>query len=150
MVIEELPDLTITVGGTGGDAQHQEKVATPPRYTSYDAQTNTVTLMSSRDSLTSLAEDERKFRALAERWYVDTMPLSSYLEKIMHPAYQKILTLDKAAVPFILRELEDMPNDWFWALRVITDEDPVREEDAGDLEKMAASWLNWGRERGII
>lgn len=96
------------------------------------------------------AEIEQKFCALAEQWYVDTMPLSSYYEKILHPAYQKILTLGKAAVPFILRELADEPNDWFWALRIITDADPVTAEQAGDMEAMAEAWLRWGRGNGYI
>jgi hypothetical protein len=95
-------------------------------------------------------EVEAKFRALAEQWYIETMPLSSYFEKILHPAYQKILTLGKAAVPFILRELEDEPNDWFWALRMITDADPVTAEQAGDMEAMAQAWLRWGRGNGYI
>jgi hypothetical protein len=75
---------------------------------------------------------------------------SSYFDKILHPAYQKILTLGKAAVPFILRELQDMPNDWFWALRVITDEDPTTPEQAGDMEAMARAWLEWGKGKRYI
>ncbi|MDT7777667.1 MAG: hypothetical protein QOC99_179 [Acidobacteriota bacterium] len=96
------------------------------------------------------AEVEKQFRVLAEQWYIETMPLSSYFEKILHPAYQKLLTLGEAAVPFILRELEDEPNDWFWALRIITDADPVTAEQAGDMEAMAEAWLRWGRENGYI
>jgi len=97
-----------------------------------------------------VAEVEQKFRTLAEQWYVETMPLSSYFEKILHPAYQKILTLSVAAVPLILRELQDEPTDWFWALRIITDDDPVKPEDAGDMVAMAAAWLAWGKENNYI
>lgn len=96
------------------------------------------------------AEVEHKFRVLAEQWYIETMLLSSYIEKILHPAYQKILTLNEAAIPLILRELQDEPNDWFWALRIITDDDPVRPEDAGDMTAMADAWLKWGRSKGYI
>ncbi|HEX8163530.1 MAG TPA: hypothetical protein VF538_16790 [Pyrinomonadaceae bacterium] len=98
-----------------------------------------------------IAEVERKFRSLAEQWYLETMFSSAYLDKILHPAYQKILTLDKdVVVPLILRELQDMPNDWFWALRVITDEDPTSPEQAGDMEAMAQAWLEWGKENKYL
>lgn len=93
---------------------------------------------------------EQKFRTLAEQWYIGTMFRSSYLDKILHPAYQKILTLGEAAVPFILRELQDAPSDWFWALRFLTDADPTTPEQAGDMEAMSAAWLDWGREKGHI
>jgi hypothetical protein len=96
------------------------------------------------------AQIEREFRALAEQWYLGTMFRSSYLDKILHPAYQKILTLGVAVVPFILRELKDAPSDWFWALRTLTDADPTTPDQAGNMEAMAEAWLAWGRERGLI
>jgi hypothetical protein len=96
------------------------------------------------------AQVEQTFRMHAERWYLDTLILSSYFEKILHPDYQRILTLGIDAVPLILRELEDMPNDWFWALRVLTDADPVRPEQAGDMQAMADAWIEWGKVEGYI
>lgn len=93
---------------------------------------------------------EARFRALAEQWYLDTLLTSSYYEKILHPAYQKILTLNQDAIPLILRELESMPNDWFWALRILTDADPVTPDQAGEMQAMADSWLAWGRDKGYI
>jgi hypothetical protein len=97
-----------------------------------------------------VSEVETRFRALAEQWYMETMFVSTYLDKILHPAYQKILTLGEAAIPFILRELQDVPNDWFWALRIISNDDPVKPEQAGDMDAMAEAWLSWGREKGHI
>lgn len=92
----------------------------------------------------------RKFEALAEQWYVETMASSAYLDKILHPAYQKIMVLGARAVPLILRELQAMPNDWFWALRMLTDDDPVTPDQAGDMAAMAEAWLRWGREKGHV
>ena len=40
-------------------------------------------------------------------------------------------------VPLILSELEKEPHHWFWALEAITDENPVAESDAGDVEASA-------------
>jgi len=50
----------------------------------------------------------------------------------------------------ILRELQKEPAPWFLALRVITGEDTVGRNDAGNFSKMADAWLTWGRERGYI
>jgi hypothetical protein len=56
--------------------------------------------------------------------------------------------MGSAAVPFILAEIRsegDEPDQWFWALKAITGEDPVRDEDRGDVVAMAKSWLDWAK-----
>jgi hypothetical protein len=75
---------------------------------------------------------------------------SSVLKWVMHPAYQRIIGKGKDAVPFILRELEREPDHWFWALNAITGEDPVKEEDKGDIAAMSRAWIHWGRQSGYI
>ncbi len=131
---------------------HEQK-ATP--VTHLDLPNLRVTFMSADDVFVPLsqpvsAETEQSFRLHAERWYMDTLRLSSYYEKILHPEYQKILTLGTEAVPLILRELEDMPNDWFWALQILTEADPVQEHQTGDMQAMADAWLQWGHDEGYI
>lgn len=96
------------------------------------------------------AELERTFVELAKRWRAETALLSSVTKIAMHPAYQRIIGMGPAAVPLILRDLEQQPDHWFWALTAITGEDPVRPEDAGDIERMARAWLAFGQERGYI
>ncbi|MDE0105247.1 MAG: hypothetical protein OXN89_22965 [Bryobacterales bacterium] len=57
---------------------------------------------------------------------------------------------DRALRP-ILEQLEaegDDPDQWFWALQVITGEDPVKREDRGNFRKMAKAWLEWARYEG--
>lgn len=76
--------------------------------------------------------------------------LSSSTEKAVHPAYQRIIGLGPAVVPLVLRELEQHGGHWFWALRALTGENPVRPEDAGQVRKMTESWLEWGRQRGLV
>ncbi|HKR59037.1 MAG TPA: hypothetical protein VJS64_04835 [Pyrinomonadaceae bacterium] len=138
---------------TVSDSYYEQRV-TPPSH--LDLGSLTVTLMSSDDSFVPLgesevrAEVEQAFRLHAERWYSDTLILSSYLEKILHPDYQKILTLGPEVVPLILNELTDMPNDWFWALRMLTEADPVEPEQAGDMQAMANAWIEWGKAEGMI
>jgi hypothetical protein len=93
---------------------------------------------------------ESSFNSLAEKWYLETIHSSGYLDKVLHPAYQRIIGLGKDIIPFILRELQDEPSEWFWALRALTGEDPTTEDMAGNREKLAEAWLNWGKENGYI
>jgi hypothetical protein len=93
--------------------------------------------------------DAEKFYSLAEAWRQDVRVTSSLTEMILHPAYQRIIGMGIAAVPFILHELERKPDHWFWALTAITGADPVQPEDRGKLRKMAEAWLRWGREQGL-
>jgi hypothetical protein len=99
----------------------------------------------------ALAEDddeESKFRRLADQWLRETAHISSIKKACMHPAYQRIIGMGPAVVPYLLRELERNPDHWFWALNAITEEDPARAEDSLDGAKRA--WLQWGREKGYL
>jgi hypothetical protein len=93
-------------------------------------------------------EIEKKFIRLRDLWKSQRGPESSTTRLMMHPAYQKIIGMGPAVVPLLLRELEHEPDNWFWALRAITEEDPVPPETRGDGGAMARAWLNWARERG--
>ena len=93
---------------------------------------------------------EKQFNLLAEQWYLDTLHSSAYLDRILHPAYQRIIGLGKDVIPLILRELQDAPAEWFWALRALTGEDVTTPEMAGKRGEMAKVWLNWGKENGYI
>lgn len=95
-----------------------------------------------------LSEAE-KFHSLAETWRNDVRLTSSLTDMILHPAYQRIIGMGVAAIPFLLRELERKPDHWFWALTAITGADPVSAEDRGKLRKMADAWLRWGKEQGL-
>jgi hypothetical protein len=68
---------------------------------------------------------------------------------VLHPAYQRIIGMGTAAVPFLLCELERRPDHWFWALTAITGADPVKPEHRGKLREMANAWLKWGKEQGL-
>ena len=76
------------------------------------------------------------------------MFLSDANKIIEHSAFQEILAMGEAVIPFMLRDLEKEPRQWVWALLRITGENPLRREDAGDSRKMAAAWLRPGREHG--
>ena len=79
--------------------------------------------------------------------------MSWVTDMAMCPAYQSMIAMGLAAVPLILSQLTsegDEPDHWFWALRTLTNLDPVKAEDRGDIVKMADAWLGWGRSAGYV
>jgi hypothetical protein len=91
---------------------------------------------------------EAEFNSLAEEWRAETGMLSLVTQKSMHPAYQKIIGMGQPVVPLILRDLEQKPDHWFWALRAITGDNPVKPEQRGRMKMMAQAWIEWGKEHG--
>jgi hypothetical protein len=61
----------------------------------------------------------------------------------MHPAYQRIIGMGPVVLPLILREMQERGGHWFWALRAISEEDPVDAQDAGAIKKMTEAWLQF-------
>ncbi len=104
----------------------------------------------SSGSVGATTDIEADFQRLATEWKQETAHLSSPEMIAAHRAYQEIIGMGKNAIPFILRDLEDSPSQWFWALRSIVGESPVRPEDRGDVDAMAAAWLEWGRRNLYI
>ena len=91
---------------------------------------------------------ESLFQELASDWRLQCASASSVTKMAMHPAYQRIIGLGQPVVPLLLRELERKPENWFWALKAITGADPVPARDRGLMRKMAAAWIEWGRNAG--
>jgi hypothetical protein len=95
--------------------------------------------------------NERRFKELAAQWKKETKFVSNITTKSVHLAYQKIIGMGEAAVPLILKDLKDNgPGDWFWALTMITDENPITEEIAGNMKAMTGAWLQWGTNIGYL
>jgi hypothetical protein len=90
----------------------------------------------------------RTFAELAEAWRRETQFISFVQQRVVHPAYQRIIGMGWAAVPLILRELQRQPEHWLWALQAITGEEPAR--NASGLQAASEAWLRWGRERGLL
>jgi hypothetical protein len=94
---------------------------------------------------------QEQFHQLAATWKQETGHLSNMTTRAMHPAYQRIIGMGREVVPFILEEFRKGElDDWFWALYAITGENPITEEIAGDMDKMAEAWLQWGRATGYL
>jgi hypothetical protein len=93
---------------------------------------------------------EATFVRLRDIWLQEAGHLSSMSARAMHPAYQRIIGLGAEVLPLLLRELDQHPAQWTWALRAISGEDPVPTEDRGALRKEREAWLAWGARSGLI
>jgi hypothetical protein len=91
-----------------------------------------------------------RFRRLSVEWKQRSHHMSNSVQMAMLPAYQRIIGIGLAAVPLILEELRREPNQWFWALEAITEENPVPPEAVGQVRLMAQAWLDWGCRHGFI
>lgn len=94
---------------------------------------------------------ESEFDRLAKQWRKETGFHSSLSKKFMHPAYQRIMAMGERALPLILRELQQRPAHWFYALQFIAGE---KGKDVAqgvyDLEEVRSAWLQWGYEHNYI
>jgi hypothetical protein len=91
---------------------------------------------------------ETQFRRLEAIWNAQTGYLSSYTDIVEHPAFREIIGLGNAVVPLMLRDLEERPRLWVWALPEITGANPVPPGEAGNIAIMSEAWLRWGRANG--
>jgi len=76
--------------------------------------------------------------------------LSNTAQMAMLRPYQRIVGMGWPVVPLILEELLREPDQWFWALEAITEENPVPAEAVGHVVQSAGAWVEWGRTRGLI
>jgi hypothetical protein len=92
-----------------------------------------------------------KFQNLVKQWRSERGARSSITETVLMPSYQKIIGMGETAVPLLLAQLKsegNEPDQWFWALRAISEANPVKAEDQGNFPKMAEAWLRWGEREG--
>jgi hypothetical protein len=91
---------------------------------------------------------EKRFAELVRAWKAESLMLSSVPAMARLPSYRQIVALGPPVVPLLLRELEQDPDHWFWALKELTGATPVPAESRGRLAEMARAWVRWGREQG--
>ena len=88
---------------------------------------------------------EEKFNRLRAEWGRECGITSSMAKIVMCPSYQKIIGMGPEVIPLILRELEkeaDDPDWWFWALEMLSGENPVTADVVGNNLAMAKAWLD--------
>jgi hypothetical protein len=96
------------------------------------------------------SDTRERFQRLAAEWKSKSQFLSNTAQMALLRPYQAIIGMGMPAVPLILEELQRDADQWFWALEAITEENPVRPEDAGNVRQMAKAWVEWGRQRGLV
>ena len=74
-----------------------------------------------------------RFRQLTAQWKVQSRHMSNAAQMGMLKPYQQIIGMDEAVAPLILEELQREPDQWFWALEAITQENPVQPGSAGKV-----------------
>jgi hypothetical protein len=89
-----------------------------------------------------------RFERLTVQWKDQARYLSNTAQIALLPAYQRIIGMGEPVVPLILEDLQREPDQWFWALESITEENPVTPEIAGRTKSMADAWIQWGKQRG--
>lgn len=103
-----------------------------------------------RAVLPDVAESKARFHRWAREWKESESPSSSAMDLAMHPAYQQIIGLGPVAIPWIIEELQDEPDHWFWALYCLTGGvDPVPASDRGDVAAMSEAWIKWAAQNGF-
>lgn len=101
-----------------------------------------------RATPTSTETMEERFRRLEAQWRAETGHLSSSNKILEHPTFHEIIRIGQTVIPFMLRDLEQQPRLWVWALPEITGDDPVPVADRGNIVKMTDAWLHWAKEHG--
>ena len=91
-----------------------------------------------------------RFSRLAAEWKDQSRYLSNSAQMALLRPYQRIIGMGLPVVPLILEELQREPDQWFWALEAITEENPVPPEAAGVVKLMARAWVDWGQEQGYV
>ena len=91
-----------------------------------------------------------RFLKLVSEWKDQSRYLSNSAQMALLRPYQRIIGMGLPVVPLILEELQREPDQWFWALEVITEQNPVPPESAGIVRLMAQAWVDWGREQGYL
>ena len=76
--------------------------------------------------------------------------MSNTAQMAMLRSYQSIIGMGDPAIPLLLEELQREPDHWFWALEMITEQDPVPSEAVGRVNEMAQAWIEWGKKQGYL
>lgn len=89
-----------------------------------------------------------QFNGLRDQWRSESKFMSMVHDMVLLPSYQRIIGMGMSVVPYILEDLEETGDHWFWALDAITGENPIPDEDVGNVPAMADEWLALARVRG--
>ncbi len=101
-------------------------------------------------SMSNPAGLRERFRRLTAEWKEQSRYLSNSAQMAMLRPYQRIIGMGWPAVPLILEEMQREPDQWFWALEAITEENPVPPHALGKVGDMTQAWIEWGLKQGLL
>ena len=94
-------------------------------------------------------EIKSEFENLVQVWKKATQHYSFIRQKIVHPAYLRIVGMGEKAIPLILEELRERPSaSWFPALEAISGNNAA--QTAKNIDEAVQSWLNWGKQQSYL
>ncbi len=94
-------------------------------------------------------EIKPEFENLVKVWKKATFHYSFIRQKIIHPAYLRIVGMGDKAIPFILEELRTSPSaSWFPALEAISGNNAA--QTAKSIDEAVNSWLDWGKQHHYL
>lgn len=85
-----------------------------------------------------------KVENLLYLWRANTQFESSSTQLRENLYYKRLIELGEEAVPFLVAEMDGHLSH---ALCTITEENPVEEQDAGDMDAIASCWKQWLTEK---
>ena len=83
-------------------------------------------------------------------WLEETKMSSNVFITLKHPAHIKIIELGIDVLPMLLHDLRDNKNHWFYTLSIITNHNPIKTKNLGNIDKMIDDWLEWGKSNNFI
>lgn len=105
-----------------------------------------------QDRIDLSVEDE--FYNAAKTWKKETVIYSFVSRKITNNNYVNIIGLGvvygEPIIKLILQDLQKGTEFWHYALKKITNDNPVPKGDVNNLQKVRDAWLAWGKEKQMI
>jgi hypothetical protein len=92
----------------------------------------------------------KMFWTVAHKWKRETAMSSIVYDKITNPYYMQIIgmgiTFKDKVIKLILEDLKGGTEHWHYALKSITNQNPVPKGQVNNLKIVRESWLKWGEE----
>lgn len=88
-------------------------------------------------------ELKKRFEFYSSIWKNETLFSSNISDITNNAAYRSIIGLGYSVVPLILEDLRQDDSHWFYALNILTGENPISDNHKGIFPLMKKDWLDW-------
>lgn len=93
---------------------------------------------------------EDHFENLKSIWLDEIKLSSNIFITLQHPAHIKIVELGYDVLPLMLKDLKENKNHWFYTLSLISEDNPVKSENLGNMDNMIDDWMEWGASKNLV